>query len=305
MYKKFFGLRANPFNLTPDPRFLFLTPRSQEALACLTYGIESRKGFVLLSGEVGTGKTTLINKLLEWLKHQRIPSAFIFNPRMEVEQVLDYIIADFGITPVPQGKSQALRQLYHWLLDRHRAGETAVVIIDEAQRLPNDVLEEVRLLTNLKTFTQKLLQVVLVGRPELEDKLRQTHLHQRVTLQAKTFPLSQEETHAYVAERLRIAGSNGRALFEPAALDAIFRYSGGIPRVTNLLCEHSLVGAFVDQRQQVHTEIVDAVARDFDLCDSPPAGPPLTVKEKIDLMEALKTLSELQEQMNSSSSTSS
>src|ERR1700692_2346312 len=135
MYKEFFGLRANPFNVNPDPRYLFLTRHTEEALACLTYGIQSRKGFVLLTGEVGTGKTTLINKLMEWLRLQHVATAFVFNPRLDIAQFLDYMMADSGIpghrAGQPIGKSQALRQLYHWLMDRHRAGETAVLIVDE------------------------------------------------------------------------------------------------------------------------------------------------------------------------------
>jgi len=133
MYKEFFGLRANPFNVNPDPRYLFLTRHTEEALACLTYGIQSRKGFVLLTGEVGTGKTTLINKLMEWLRLQQVATAFIFNSRMDVPQLLDFMMADFGIPCDTQSKSQILQRLYNWLLDRYRAGETAVLVIDEAQ----------------------------------------------------------------------------------------------------------------------------------------------------------------------------
>ncbi len=176
MYKEFFGLRANPFNVNPDPRYLFLTRHTEEALACLTYGIQSRKGFVLLTGEVGTGKTTLINKLLEWLRLQQVATAFIFNSRMNVPQFLDYMMADFGIPCDSRSKSQILLRLYNWLLDRYRAGETAVLIVDEAQNLSDEVLEEIRMMTNLETFTEKLLQIVLVGQPELEQKLKQPHL---------------------------------------------------------------------------------------------------------------------------------
>ena len=136
MYKEFFGLRANPFNVNPDPRYLFLTRHTEEALACLTYGIQSRKGFVLLTGEVGTGKTTLINKLLEWLRLQQVATAFVFNSRMNVPQFLDYMMADFGIPCDSKSKSQILLRLYNWLLDRYRAGETAVLIVDEAQNFP-------------------------------------------------------------------------------------------------------------------------------------------------------------------------
>jgi len=172
MYKEFYGLRANPFNVNPDPRYLFLTRHTEEALACLTYGIQSRKGFVLLTGEVGTGKTTLINKLLEWLRLQQVATAFIFNSRLNTTQFLDYMMADFGIPCDSKAKSQILLRLYNWLLDRYRAGETAVLIVDEAQNLTEEVLEEIRMLTNLETFTEKLLQIILVGQPELEHKLK-------------------------------------------------------------------------------------------------------------------------------------
>ncbi|HEX6803394.1 MAG TPA: AAA family ATPase [Terriglobales bacterium] len=302
MYKEFFGLRANPFNVNPDPRYLFLTRHTEEALACLTYGIQSRKGFVLLSGEVGTGKTTLINKLLEWLRAQQVPTAFIFNSRMNVPQFLDYMMADFGIPCDTRSKSQVLLRLYNWLLERYRDGETAVLIVDEAQNLADEVLEEIRMMTNLETFTEKLLQIVLVGQTELEQKLKQPNLRQlrqRLTLRAKTHPLTLEETKAYIQQRLRIAGSNGQQIFEPEALAAIHRYSNGIPRVVNLICEHCLVSAFVDQQKAVSGTIVDAVARDFDLGDNHAAAAamPPAAQDKFDLMDALKTISNLAERL--------
>ncbi len=308
MYKEFFGLRANPFNVNPDPRYLFLTRHTEEALACLTYGIQSRKGFVLLTGEVGTGKTTLINKLLEWLRLQQVATAFIFNSRMDVPQFLDFMMADFGIQCDSKSKSQVLQRLYSWLLDRYRAGETAVLIVDEAQNLTDEVLEEIRMLTNLETFTEKLLQIILVGQPELEQRLRQPQLRQlrqRLTLRAKTHPLNLEETRAYVQQRLRIAGSNGEAIFDPDSLLALYRYSTGIPRVINLLCEHCLVSAFVDQKKLVTNEIVESVARDFDLSDGTAAGTlapttPAAAPEKFDLVEALRTLATLADRVRQS-----
>jgi type II secretory pathway predicted ATPase ExeA len=308
MYKEFFGLRANPFNVNPDPRYLFLTRHTEEALACLTYGIQSRKGFVLLTGEVGTGKTTLINKLLEWLRLQQVATAFIFNSRLDVPQLLDFVMADFGIPCDSKSKSQVLQRLYNWLLDRYRAGETAVLIVDEAQSLSDEVLEEIRMLTNLETFTEKLLQIVLVGQPELEQRLKQPQLRQlrqRLTLRAKTHPLNVEETKSYIAQRLRIAGSNGEPIFDNDAVLALFRYSAGIPRIINLLSEHCLVSAFVDQNKLVTADIVDSVAKDFDLLDGtaatvatpvvPPASP-----EKFDLVEALRTLATLADKLRQS-----
>jgi general secretion pathway protein A len=304
MYKEFFGLRANPFNVNPDPRYLFLTRHTEEALACLTYGIQSRKGFVLLTGEVGTGKTTLINKLLEWLRAQQVPTAFIFNSRMNVPQFLDYMMADFGLPSDTRSKSQILIRLYNWLLERYRAGETAVLIVDEAQNLPDEVLEEIRMMTNLETFTEKLLQIVLVGQTELEHRLKHPNLRQlrqRLTLRAKTHPLTADESRAYIHQRLRIAGSNGQQIFDPEALTAIHRYSGGIPRVVNLLCEHCLVSAFVDQQKTVSTTVVDAVARDFDLEGNQSVGPASqTTPDKFDLMDALKTISNFTERLKES-----
>jgi general secretion pathway protein A len=305
MYKEFYGLRANPFNVNPDPRYLFLTRHTEEALACLTYGIQSRKGFVLLTGEVGTGKTTLINKLLEWLRLQQVATAFIFNSRLNVPQFLDYMMADFAIPCDSKLKSQVLLRLYNWLLDRYRAGETAVLIVDEAQSLSDEVLEEIRMLTNLETFTEKLLQIVLVGQPELEQKLKQPQLRQlrqRLTLRAKTHALTLEETKAYVQQRLRIAGSNGQQIFEAEAVTAIHRYAAGIPRVINLLCEHCLVSSFVDQQKVIGPAVVDGVARDFDLGDNTTSGAlpvpaPSPNLDKFDLVDALRSLATLADRL--------
>jgi type II secretory pathway predicted ATPase ExeA len=306
MYKEFYGLRANPFNVNPDPRYLFLTRHTEEALACLTYGIQSRKGFVLLTGEVGTGKTTLINKLLEWLRLQQVATAFIFNSRLNTTQFLDYMMADFGIPSDSKAKSQILLRLYNWLLDRYRAGETAVLIVDEAQNLTEEVLEEIRMLTNLETFTEKLLQIVLVGQPELEQKLKQPQLRQlrqRLTLRAKTHALTLEETKAYIQQRLRIAGSSGQQIFDPDAVVAIHRYSNGIPRVVNLLCEHCLVSAFVDQQKVIGPAVVEFVARDFDLADGAagrammtPSSPALG-QSKLDLVDTLRSLANIADRL--------
>jgi general secretion pathway protein A len=268
MYKKFFGLKENPFNVNPDPRYLYLTPNTQEALACLTYGIETRKGFILLTGEVGTGKTTLINKLLEWLHKERVFTAFVFNPRLSVSQFFDFMMADFGIPCESHQKGQMLQKLNQWLLDRYQAGERAVLVVDEAQNLSPQMLEEIRLLTNLETSTEKLLQIVLAGQPELEQKLNQPQLRQlrqRITLRAKTRQLTLEETQGYIEERMRIAGADNPDIFSPEAVAAVHRYARGIPRVTNLLCEHALVGSFAIQKNPVPAEIVEEVARDFDL----------------------------------------
>ena len=276
MYQKFFGLREGPFNVNPDPRYLFLTRQMQEALAGLTYGIQNRKGFILLTGEVGTGKTTLLNRLLDWLHGQRVSTAFIFNSQMDVNQLFDFIMADFEIPCQSREKSQMLLRLNHWLLERYRSGGTAVLIVDEAQNLSLEVLEEIRLLTNLETSTEKLLQIVLTGQPELEERLKLPQLRQlrqRITLRSRTSPLALEETFGYIAERLRIAGANGEAIFSKEAVQAVHLYSRGIPRVVNLLCEHSMINAYVDHLRPVPAHLVEEVAREFQLDEIEPTAP--------------------------------
>jgi len=273
MYQRFFGLRESPFNVNPDPRYLFLTNQIQEALAGLTYGIQNRKGFILLTGEVGTGKTTLLNRLLDWLHGQRVATAYIFNSRLDVNHLFDFIMADFEIPCESQEKSQVLLRLNQWLLERYRAGETAVLIVDEAQNLSPEVLEEIRLLTNLETSTEKLLQIVLTGQPELEEKLKipsLRQLRQRITLRCRTAPLSLAETFGYVAERLRIAGANGEPVFSKEAIETVHQYSRGIPRVVNLLCEHSMINAYVDSLRPIPAHLVEEVAREFQLDEIAP-----------------------------------
>jgi type II secretory pathway predicted ATPase ExeA len=301
MYKKFFGLRENPFNVNPDPRYLFLTEHTEEALASLTYGIQHRRGFILLTGEVGTGKTTLVNKLLGWLHRQGVATAFLFNPRMNVAEFFDFMMADFGIPCDARTKSQVLLRLNHWLLDKYRSRETAVLIIDEAQDLSLRMLEEIRLLTNLETSTEKLLQIVLSGQPELEEKLRQPELRQlrqRITLRSKTYPLTPQETQGYIARRLSIAGADGRAIFTPEAVEAIHGYSRGIPRVINLLCEHSLISAFADQISPVPEEMVDTVAREFELDQIEPTAPPQSLRsDDRQLRETLQGMATLMDRL--------
>lgn len=276
MYKSFFGLKENPFNVNPDPRYLLLTKQIEEALTGLMYGIQTKKGFITLTGEVGTGKTTLVNRLLDWLHHRRARTAFLFNSRMNSSQLFDFILSEFEIKCDSKSKSQQLMSLNHWLLDRYRMGETVVLIIDEAQNLTFPVLEEIRLLTNLETATEKLLQIVLSGQPELEDKLKLPELRQlrqRIMLRCKTGPLTKEQTYEYIHERLRIAGANATPIFSHQAMDTVHLYSLGVPRVINLLCEHSLVNAYADQQRPIGPKIVEEVAREFQLDEVGPLAP--------------------------------
>lgn len=268
MYKKFFGLKANPFNPNPDPRFLFLTGATREALAALAYGIRNKKGFLLLTGEVGTGKTTLLNRLLEWLSEEGVATAFIFNSRLNEGEFFDFVLHDFGIQCQSHEKSQRLIRLNEWLVERYRERRNAVLIVDEAQNLSADVLEEIRLLTNMETTREKLLQIVLSGQPELEEKLRLPELRQlrqRITIRCSTCPLSREEMQSYVGERLRVAGANGTPIFSIEAVDAVYRHSSGIPRIANLLCEHALINAFADEIRPIPSRIVDEVSHEFEL----------------------------------------
>src|ERR1700676_4990109 len=282
MYKNFFGLRENPFNVNPDPRFLYQTPQIQEALEQLTYGVQSRRGLILLTGEVGTGKTTLINYLLDWLRHRKMPTAFIFNSHLNADHLFDFILNDFGIPTDFKLKGNMLLQLNQWLIERFRTVWTPVLIVDEAQGLSFELLEEIRLLLNLETASEKLLQIVLAGQPELEQKLKRPELRQlqqRITLRCNTGTLNLAEGHGYIVERLRIAGATREDIFAGDAMDAVYFYSQGIPRVVNLLCEHALINAYVEHSEYVRARMVEDAAREFLLDDRRPVTMRSTAQE--------------------------
>jgi len=271
MYRSFFGLRAIPFRASPDPRFLCMTPQIREALACLQYGIAERKGFVVMTGEVGTGKTTLLKSVLGWFPRDRVSTAFVFNPRLDALDFLEFVLTDFGIPFKERTKSGMLLQLNRWLIERYREHKLCVIVVDEAQNLSLDLLEEIRLLTNLETSSEKLLQIVLSGQPELEDMLRLPslrQLRQRISLWCRTEPLTTEETQAYIAERLRIAGASQPVLL-PEAVQLVHRYSRGIPRVINLICEHAMIDAYAEQIKPIPARIVESVSLELDLDAQP------------------------------------
>jgi type II secretory pathway predicted ATPase ExeA len=246
-------------------------PQIRETLACLQYGIAARKGFVVMTGEVGTGKTTLLKTVLSTFSKGRVSTAFVFNPRLDVLDFLEFVLTDFGIEPANRTKSGMLIQLNRWLVERYRDHGVCVIVVDEAQNLSWDLLEEIRLLTNLETSSEKLVQIVLSGQPELEEKLRNPvvrQLRQRVSLWCKTRPLTSEETQAYIAERLHIAGANEPVL-TPEAILLVHEYSRGIPRLINLICEHALISAYVEQVKPVPARIVEDVSSELDLEQQP------------------------------------
>jgi general secretion pathway protein A len=271
MYKKHFGLKLNPFDLTPDPTRFVATRRHNEALAALYYGIRWHKGFVVVTGEVGTGKTLLLRCLLRLLKESSdVAYAYLFNSRLSATEFLHYILADFGLPASGKNKSELLLDLGQYLLSRGAKRLTTVLIIDEAHHLSDDLLEEVRLLSNLETTDDKLLQIVLVGQPELDDKLDSLglrQLKQRIALRAQLGPLEPEETREYISRRLQIAGADpGREpIFSAEAVSAIYRHSQGLPRLINTICENGLIAAYARQSAAVTADMIDDVARQFRL----------------------------------------
>jgi type II secretory pathway predicted ATPase ExeA len=267
----YFGLRENPFKTNPDPRFLFLTRRTQASLDGLTGAIQARRGLMLLTGEVGTGKTMLIHWLLDWLDVRRMPRAFIFNSHLQVNELFDLALAEFGVPPSDsRTKLSPLTRLNQWLIERYAMGTNAVLIVDEAQGLPPHVLEEIRMLLNLETPHERLLQIVLAGQPELDEKLKRPELHQirqRIALRCKTVALDAREARDYINERMRIGGASSAPIFTPEAIDAIHFYSGGIPRLMNLLCEYTLITAYSEQTRPAAAHIVERVARELQFED--------------------------------------
>jgi general secretion pathway protein A len=272
---RFFGLHENPFNVNPDPGYLFQNQRTQNVLNDLQGAIQARKGLMVLTGDVGTGKTTLVNYLIQWLQKQRTPSAFIFNPRLQVSELFDLMLGSFAIPPGYAAPGSSLSRLSQWLLERYRLGSNAVLIIDEAQGLPAHVLEEIRVLLNQETPHEKLLQIILCGQPELEATLNRAdhrQIRQRISLRCKMDTLSREETRGYIETRLRTAGARNASIFLPEAMDAAHLYSHGIPRVMNFLCEHALIRAYVEQIRPVGANIIEEVARQLQLDEVKPTA---------------------------------
>jgi general secretion pathway protein A len=300
MYKSFFNLTRNPFELTPDPEFLFSTKRHNEALAALYYGVRRHKGFVVLTGEVGTGKTLLLRCLLQLFKQSKdVAYAYVFNSRLEPTEFLQYVLSDLGLTTRGKNKSELLLELGQFLISRSTQKQTTVLIVDEAHHLSADILEEVRLLTNLETTDDKLLQILLVGQPELDQKLDSVglrQLKQRIALRAHLDPLDAEETRGYMERRLQIAGvdSHANPLFPPATVAAVHRHSRGFPRLINTICENALVTAYAKQQRFVTPEMIHAIADDFrlDVMQPAPAENAGGIGEP-DVLRAAKTLLEM------------
>jgi general secretion pathway protein A len=259
MYLTFYGFTEKPFNATPDPKFLYLSPGHREALAQLLYGTEERKGFIVLTGKVGTGKTTLLHALCQRLNGQSAIS-LVVNSTLPFDELLEYILEDLGIARPGASRAQRLIALNNFLIERERAGQNTVLIIDEAQNLDATTLEQIRLLSNFETPTKKLVQILLVGQPELKTRLNLPELRQlkqRIGLRCQIPPLTLEEIRAYIRTRLRIAGARDLGLFTDAAVERISAYSGGIPRLVNIVCDHCFLFGYADQKRRIDHGIVN------------------------------------------------
>ena len=269
MYQDAFGLRDSPFGLTPDPRYLFLTDAHKEAIASVTYGLQERKGFVLILGEVGTGKTTIIRHILGRLGPDT-KAAFVFNPAIGFEELLRVVLRELEVPCRSRLRTEMVETLHRFLLDEAVAGRVVALIIDEAQHLSSTVLEELRMLSNLETTRSKLLQIILVGQPELGAKLARPELRQvrqRVGLVAELRPLSRSETRDYIRHRLEVAGADQRAIFTRRALRLIHRGSAGIPRLINIACDKALILAYGAGRRRVNRGLVAAALEDWTIFD--------------------------------------
>lgn len=271
MYCDFFGFSEKPFTITPNPHFVFLSSIHREAFARLLYGVDSHAGFIALTGEVGTGKTTMLRTLLSQLDSEKYRSALIFNPCMSAEQLLSGICREFGVEADEQNRSGYLDALYRFLIDQNSIGRTVVLVIDEAQNLEPDVLEQVRMISNLETEQDKLIQIILAGQPELNDVLQRhdlRQLNQRITVRCRLSPMTLEDTCHYINHRLKISGSRIPDIFSQAAIKKIYHFSHGIPRLINIACEQALVMAWTCEARNVSQSIAFTVIAELQPVDT-------------------------------------
>jgi len=272
MYKKFYGFKERPFEIAPDPAFVYLSEVHQEALAHLQYAIREGKGFSVITGEAGTGKTTLVRKLLSSLDGNRIRTCYIFNPIMDSTDFLNYICNDLGIeSDGVKSRGRSLTALHHYLLQCFTKNEKVFLIVDEAQSLEASLLHEVRLLTNLETAKYKLLHVILLGQPELNKTLAEPQfrpLKQRISIRYHLRPLTREESKEYITYRLKRAGSRDLSIFNSGALKEIFRYSKGIPRLINIVSDNALLTGFSQDKKHIGKEIIKSAIKDIEIKDN-------------------------------------
>jgi len=274
MYTEFFGLQKLPFNLTPDPEFLFLSPKHREALAGLRYAVLARKGFVVLTGDAGTGKTTLLSAVVSQLPGDKVLSSILLNPTLTPSEFIELLLLDFGITDIPASKAQRLWALQGFLLQAYRNGRTAILVIDEAHKLSAEVLEEIRLLGNYEYGPDKFLQIVLLGQCELDDLLDRHDLRQfkqRIALRLYIDPLTSAEITEYMRFRWAKAGGAGEPPFSPDAIEGVVRWSGGIPRLINSICDSALLMAYGDTCSSVGLLYVRDAAMNLALIAAPAA----------------------------------
>jgi len=265
MYNSFFGFNEKPFTITPNPRFIFLSKNHKEAFAHLLYGIDTHAGFIELTGEVGTGKTTVLRSLLSQLDNDTYRTALIFNPSLSAIELLQNINHEYGLPCEEQKNSPLLHSLNHFLLQQNAEGRTIVLVIDEAQNLDSQVLEQIRLISNLETEKDKLIQIVLVGQPELREKLKKSELRQlsqRITVRYHLCPLDFSDTVEYIEHRLEVAAGQSLEIFSPGALKQVFRFSGGLPRLINVVCDRALLIAYTKGSREVSARMVSAAIAD-------------------------------------------
>jgi general secretion pathway protein A len=266
MYQDFYRLKKEPFHITPNPEFLFLSPSHKQALGSIVYGVRNRKGFIVITGEVGVGKTTILRSYLEGVAKQRTKVIYIFNTHVSFKNLLKTIYKELGFDPKSGDIVEMLNDLYQILMEEYRQGNTVLLIADEAQNMPIETLENLRMLSNLETSNDKLLQIVLIGQYEFEEilnlhELRQ--LKQRIVLRSVIVPLTQKESIAYIKHRLGKAAMNGSQVFTKGAMKRIVKEARGIPRLLNILCDNALITGFGYKKRPVNTRIVEEVITDF------------------------------------------